>query len=152
MENQNTVVEMDMNGVEYELTSVSSSYCSMKANTTEEKVAFYNAINSPTKRLKECVNMEIALKDVYAERCTTVDVQTGEVRPMVRLVLIDDKGVSYGCCSKGTFSALQKLFSVFGTPDRWEDPIIIRPKTLSKGVNQNVLTFDLVGVKKLPKK
>lgn len=148
MENQNTVIEVDANGIEYELTAVSSSYCSMVANTPEEKVAFYNAINSPNNRLKDCVNIEIAVKDVYAERCTAVDAKTGEATPMVRMVLIDDAGVSYGCCAKGTFSALQKLFSLFGTPDKWENPIIIKPKLISKAANQNILTFDLVGVKK----
>jgi len=60
------------------------------------------------------------------------------------VVLIDDKGVSYQCVSLGIFSALKKVFAIFGTPDTWKKPIGIKVKTIDKGNNRNPMTFDLV--------
>lgn len=124
-------------------SSATMSYCSVKATTNEEKVALFNAINNPEKRLKEMVNVPIALKDVYCERVTFIDKGTGEAQPGVRMVLIAEDGTAYQAASKGVFSSLDKLFKVFGYPNTWDKPISIIPKVIDRGTNRQVLVFSL---------
>lgn len=116
----------EIGNLEQEFMSTGMSYCSFNANTPEGKVSLYTAMNNPTFRVEEKLNCTIALKDVYAEAVQFVSDKTGEVTDSVRIVLIDDEGNSYGCCSKGMFSAVKKLIQVFGAPT-WEEPILVQP-------------------------
>ena len=116
----------EIGNLEQEFMNTGMSYCSFNANTREGKVALYTAMNNPTFRVEEKLNCTIALKDIYAEAVQFVSDKTGEVIDSVRIVLIDAEGNSYGCCSKGMFSALKKLIHVFGAPT-WEEPILVQP-------------------------
>lgn len=137
-----TMVETD-DGISGELVSVSNSYCSMLAETREQKEKLFHCINSPDKRVKDCVNMKITIKDVYAET-VSLKQEDGSTEECPRIVLIDDKGVSYQCVSKGIFGAIKKIFSIFGTPDVWEKPITVMVKQINRGDNRNPLTLDIV--------
>lgn len=110
------------------------SFCSMSVNTQEEKIKLFNAMNNPEKSIKECVNMELKIKDVFVEVVQCVN-ELGEVKDCPRIVLIDEKGVGYTAVSLGVFSSLKKIFQVFGFPT-WEKPISIVPKVISKGQKQ----------------
>lgn len=123
--------------------SAQQSYSSLVPKTQEEKVAFFNAVNNPTRRLKEMVNTEIELVHIYAETIEFIDQENGEETPGVRMVLIDKNGVSYQAASKGIFSSIAKLIQIFGEPKTWKQPVKIRPKEISKGANRNVLVFEL---------
>lgn len=142
MEN-NALMMTDDNSLEISLKNAVQSYCSFVPQTQADKVKFFNAINSPQKRLRDCVNMEIKLKDIYAERCEFVNKETGEAMPGVRIVFIDADGVSYQAASKGVFTSTQKLLQILGEPALWEEPVTVVPKQISKGVNQNVLVFEI---------
>lgn len=111
------------------------SFCSMSAGTPEEKVQLFNAMNNPAKAIKECVNMELKIKDVFVEVVTCINEQTGEAKECPRIVLIDENGVGYTAVSLGVFSSLKKIFQVFGFPT-WDTPITIVPKVISKGTKQ----------------
>lgn len=126
-----------------DLTSKRTTWSSLTPKTEKEKVAFYNAVNTPTKRLKEMVNMEVEISNVYAEMIDFIDQETREVRPGVRMVFIGPDGVSYQTASKGVYSCTQKLFAIFGTPDTWKHPVKIRPREISKSANYNVLVFEI---------
>ncbi len=82
------------------------------------------------------------LKDVYMEEVMLRNEETGEVSQGVRIILIDDKQEGYVCVSTGIKNSLQKLFSIFGTPDYWASPIEIEIKQLSIGKDRNILTFN----------
>lgn len=127
-----------------DFSSKRNSFCTFTPTNQEEKIDFYNQVNTPQKRLKEMINMEINLKHVYAETIMFIDQETGEGTPGVRMVFIDDKGVSYQAASKGVYSCTQKLFQIFGMPSEWKKPVKIRPKEISKGPNSNVLVFEIV--------
>lgn len=137
-----SVLESD-EGIRGELVSATNAYCSMIADTPEAKAKMFHCINSPDKRLKDCVNMTIALRDVYAETVHLAQ-EDGSTEACPRIVLIDDKGVGYQCVSFGVFSAIKKLFSIFGTPDVWEKPIKVTVKQINRGNNRNPLTLDIV--------
>lgn len=128
MENKNELMEMQVGEIgtlEKEFTSVGQVYCSFKAETAEERAMLFTAMNNPTFTLEEKLNVTINLKDVYAEPVTLIG-EGGEIVEIVRIVLIDDEGKSYGCCSVGIFSALKKLMRVYGAPT-WEEPLKVQP-------------------------
>lgn len=125
------------------LETAAVDFCSFHAETEEEKKVLYNAMNNPDKRIEEVINIPINIRDVYAEQLEFIDEKTGEVMPGVRIVLIDTDGVSYGCASKGIYSALCKLFKVFGKPT-WENGITVIPITQqSRRENRKIYTLKL---------
>lgn len=118
------------------------NYLAKPAKTEEEGVQIYNAMTNPTGRLKDMVNMEIELDNVFAEKLEMIDQNTGELVESIRCVLITPQGESYQCVSKGVFKAIARMLQLFGTPDTWPAPKKIRPKLITAGKNQ-VLTIEM---------
>lgn len=151
MENENQIIVANrtaMNRFEDEgfnvvvdMTSAQTQFCSMSATTHEEKAALYNAMNNPDKRLADCINMTIPVKDMYIEVVNCTNEETGEVNACPRIVLIDEKGVSYQAVSIGIYSALKKAVQVFGAPT-WEKPVKMEVKQITKG-NKKMLTLNV---------
>lgn len=127
--------------VAVDMTSAQMQYTSMKAATKEEKAAMFNAMNNPDKRLADCINMQIAARDLYIEIVNCTNEETGEVTACPRIVIIDTNGVSYQCVSIGIYSALKKVIQVFGAPT-WEEPVILEVKQISKGTRK-MLTLNV---------
>lgn len=142
MENQLMVA--DEKNMLMNLTTAVMSYCSFNPKTQQEKAEFFNMVNNPEKRLKEMVNLEIELRDIYAEQCEFVNAETGAISPGVRIVFIDTNGVAYQAASKGIFTSTQKLLQIMGEPRTWKEPVKIRIKEVSKAADRNVLVFELV--------
>lgn len=115
-------------------------FCSMKPKNEDEEVILYNAMNNPEKRLSDCINMVISVKDVFCEivQCKRED----QVENVPRVVLIDDKGVGYQCVSLGVFSALRKMFAIKGFPDNWSKPLKVRVVQITKG-ERKMLTLEM---------
>lgn len=128
-----------------DLTSRTTQYCSMLAETAEEKAVLFNAMNNPANRLGDCINQTINVKDVFVEVVNCTNEQTGEVKACPRIVLIDDKNTGYQCVSIGVFSALKKLFGVYGEPQNWEKPIPLMVKQITKG-DRKMLTLNVATV------
>lgn len=126
------------------LQSIESTfYCSLKAETKEDKTKLFNAINNPEYRLKDFINKEINLRDIYCEPVMCVNAETGEPQECPRIVLIDDKGKAYQCVSIGIYSTIKKIIGMFGVPENWEEPLKIRVKQITRGLN-SMLTIELV--------
>lgn len=136
------VMEDDNNFITDLTAPAQACYCSITAETEKEKVALFNATNAPTGRLKAMINKPIKVKDVFVEVVQCVNKETGEVKKCPRTVLIDDKGNSYTAVSQGVFSALRKLFAIFGTPDTWEKPITVTPIGVQKD-KYEILTLSI---------
>lgn len=124
-----------------ELTSESVSFCSMKANDNKSKAMLFKAMNNPEKRIGDCINTLIKVKDVYCETVQVVSNETGETEWVPRVVLIDENGTAYQAVSMGVYSALAKVIRVFGMPT-WNVPIPIKIKQISRG-ERKLLTFDV---------
>lgn len=144
---ENTEVERmdDNNNFVVDLTTRTTQYCSMVADTPEEKAALFNAMNNPANRLGDCINQTIKVKDVFVEVVNCTNEQTGEVKACPRIVLIDDKNNGFQCVSIGVFSALKKLFGVYGEPQDWKKPIPIMVKQVTKG-ERKMLTLNVATV------
>lgn len=124
-----------------DLTTAQTQFCSMTAQTDEEKANLFNAINNPEKRLSDCINMKINAKDLYIEVVNCTNEETGEATACPRIVIIDDKGVSYQAVSLGIFSALKKVIQIFGAPT-WAKPIVLEVKQVTKGTRK-MLTLNI---------
>lgn len=128
-----------------DLTSRTTQYCSMVAQTANEKAILFNAMNNPAFRLGDCINQTINVKDVFVEVVNCTNEKTGEVQTCPRIVLIDDKKQGYQCVSIGVFSALKKLFGVYGEPQNWEKPVPLMVKQITKG-ERKMLTLNVATV------
>ena len=126
------------------LKSASTSYCSLNVNTQKEKEHLFNIISSPTNRIANIINEIIELKDIYVETVELTKEETGETTFAPRTILIDKNGKSFECVSIGIFSALKKLFQIFGEPCIWEKPIKIKIKQIQQGT-KSILTFSILG-------
>jgi hypothetical protein len=124
------------------LTTAKPSFCSMHGDTPEDKKRIYNAMNNPDKRLGDCINETIEAKDVFVEVVECVNKETGEMQNCPRVVLVDVKGCAYQCVSVGIFSALSKIFRVYGVPT-WEKPIKLKVKQITKS-DRKLLTLEAV--------
>ena len=126
-----------------DLTTARKSYCSMLANTDEQRAILFNATNSTPEKIADHVGEEITVKDVYVEAVQCINRETQEVRTCPRVVLISADGIGYQAVSVGIFGALKKLFAIFGTPDSWQNPRRIKIRQINLGTNR-MLTFDVI--------
>lgn len=118
---------------------VTTSFYSGKAETREEKLELYDAVQNSRHKMKEIINTPFTIKDVYAEVVTLAD---GTKAP--RVVLISPDGDSVTCVSKSILGSLQKLFSIFGQPP-YEGGITVIPKQV---VTKNGQAYTLEIVRK----
>ena len=124
-----------------EFTEQRDSFCSMAANSPEEKADLFNATNNPAHRIADYINATINVRDIFCEIVSVANRDTGEVSQCPRVVLIDENGEGYQAVSFGVFSALKKLMQVYGVPT-WEPAIPIKVQQISKGTNK-MLTFSV---------
>lgn len=114
------------------------TYCSVKAETMEEKKKLYNALESCDIVLNDIVGQTIKVKDVYIQEFPRTNKETGE--PMSnghRVILFDEEGKSYVTASNYFFVSLAKLLNAFGEPNTWKEPLAIEiTKRATKGGNQ----------------
>jgi len=132
----------DDTGLASELQSRATSFCSMVCRTPAEKARLYNLMNAPEFTVKKFINKTILVKDVFIEKVTLVNKETGELEDANRIVLIDKDGKGYQATAKGVFSALKKLVQVYGAPT-WDVPLPIIPIEISKSNDRNILTLTI---------
>lgn len=139
---ENNTEVVDGENMILDLTTRQTQYCSVVAQTDEEKALLFNATNNTAHRLSDCINMAINVKDVFVEVVNCTNQETGEVTPCPRIVLINEKGEGYQCVSMGIFSALKKLFAIYGEPKDWSKSIKLEVKQVTKG-ERKMLTLNI---------
>lgn len=130
------------NTVLYDLNNA-ESYCSIKGDTREAKVAMYNAINSPDHKLSDFIGKKLNIKDISIERVENPSDETGDMVANARVVLIDENGESYTCVSSGIYSAIKKLVAVFGEPT-WEPALPVEIQNLSTKKGRKTMTLKAI--------
>ena len=115
------------------------AYCSIVAESFDDKAKIFNAMSSPDERLRNHINEIIKIRDVYCEIVECVNKETRETSEAPRVVLIDTEGKSYQCVSTGIFNSLKRLFTVFGMPT-WDKGVPCKVKQVSNGERQ-ILTL-----------
>lgn len=101
------------------------SLCTMVVATTEDKKAFYNATQNPTHKVSEFINQPITIRDVYMEKASYVDEDTGIVTDGVKTIIITPEGEGILANSMGVARSLYALFDIFGLPSEWEEPLTV---------------------------
>lgn len=137
----NEMVEYKEQNLQQNLTESSDSFCSLKAETPEEKATLFRIMNSPEKRISDCINQTILVKDVYCEVVQVTNKETGEVNTCPRVVLVDKDGIGYQSVSFGIYGSLKKLFQVYGVPT-WNEPVPVKVIQLSREKNK-ILTLTI---------
>lgn len=122
-------------------TSRETMFCSMEPKDDKERAMLFNAMNNPDKRLGDCINTTIKMKDLFCEVVSLENKNTGEIDKCPRIVIIDDKGVGYAAVSLGIYSALKKIIALYGPPT-WEQPVPVEIKQLTKG-ERKMLTLNI---------
>lgn len=125
-----------------EVMETGVGYCSMNVQDHDQAVAFYNAVTNPTGKLKEHINETLNLVHVSVEPIE-VKSEDGTTNIAPRIVLVTDAGESYSSVSVGVYAALKRIFSLFGTPDTWKNPMPIKP-VLQANKKGQVLSIQLV--------
>ena len=96
-------------------TESADMFVSFDANSTEEKIKLYNAINSPDTRIADMVNKPILMTDVIMVKCKINERSTGLERDAVRVIIMDDNGETYTATSSGIANSIRNIFNIFGT-------------------------------------
>lgn len=127
-----------MISISEDLQSHPNSYCSIRANSVEEKKALYNMMNSADERIADCINKVINVKDIYIE---SVEVKNEEGISSIapRIILMDTEGRTYASVSVGIYNSIRKLVQVFGEPT-WADGIPVKVVQHTKG-NRKMLSL-----------
>lgn len=131
----NEMTEYREQNLQQNLTESSDSFCSLKAETPQEKATLFRIMNSPEKRISDCINQTILVKDVYCEVVQVANKETGEVNTCPRVVLVDKDGIGYQSVSFGIYGSLKKLFQVYGVPT-WEEPVPVKVIQISREKNK----------------
>lgn len=106
----------------------SQMYCSISDDgTMQSKARIFNSINSPDKRVSDCIGETISLRNIVAHPIQLVDENSGELVETMRMVLIDEDGTSYEAVSTGIVNAVSRILQIFGQPDTWTAPIKVKP-------------------------
>ena len=137
----NEMVEYREQNLQQNLTESSDSFCSLKAETPQEKATLFRIMNSPEKRISDCINQTILVKDVYCEVVQVTNKETGEVNTCPRVVLVDKDGIGYQSVSFGIYGSLKKLFQVYDVPT-WNEPVPIKVIQISREKNK-ILTLTI---------
>jgi hypothetical protein len=93
------------------------TFSSIKAESEEEKIKLLNALENCDFLLNDIAPKEIVVKDVFIQQYEK-EIE-GEKRIKYRTILFDTEGKTYVTTSNYFFFALSKIFSVLGTPDKW---------------------------------
>lgn len=133
--------------------SIGDTFCSFQPDSMEGKVRLYNAINNPDKRIADCINKVIKIRDCVikavklSEERNNVhnwtDETSGKDRDGFRVILIDEEGVSYNATSAGIYNSVSTIRSVFGQL-HFDESLTVEVNQV-KTKNGNTLTLKVVG-------
>lgn len=143
--------ELSVKAGALEIAIQEGCFCTLPMKTNEEKIRVYNAINSNSNKLRECVNKVLEVEGVYIEPAVFDEKdEDGEIIMRLdengelvtskticpRMIIFTKDGQSYTSCSMGAYNSMKRIFAMFGTPDTWKEPLKIIPVIISKGKNQ----------------
>jgi hypothetical protein len=117
-------------------------YCSLNAETTEEKKKLFNTLESCDLLLNDCVGQVIAIKDIYVEEKQVQD-EEGNLKTKWRTIIFDANGQTYATGSYGIYNILRKIFSIYGTPETWNEPLEVEVAKKNIGNGKSSLTLIL---------
>lgn len=125
-------------------TTNTRTYCSVKAETREEKIKLFNALQECDFKLNDVVGNTIAIKDVFFQEYEKEDKETGEIRLGHRTILFAEDGKTYVTASNYLYNRLRQILNVFGAPNTWSEPLKVEVAKQSLKDGKSSLTLKLV--------
>lgn len=117
-----------------------SMFTTIEGTDRKSKIAVYNAISAPEKKIAECIGEVISVKDFVIHEVTVLDEHTGELTNLLRAVLIDVNNVSYEAVSIGVANSLQRAIALVGKPSA-DEPITFKIKQKKTRNGDNKVTI-----------
>ena len=103
------------------------------------KMALYNAMQT-SDRVDEHLNETLHVTNVLAQAVEVANQETGEINSSTRVVIHAEEG-DFAASSPTLAHAFGNLFAIFGTPDKWAAPIVL--KVVEKKSRRGYKFFDL---------
>lgn len=122
----------------------SAFYCSIKDDGSRaSKIAIYNGLKSKCEQLLDFRDKVITVTDVAAHPITVVDEKTGEIKTVLRTILIGADGTNYQAVSEGVVSSLQAIYAIVGAPSWKDEPVnmLIKEEKTKKGFKVTSITL-----------
>lgn len=107
-----------------ELLNAGGIYSSISNQDQEAALEIYSAVSS-AQSLSDHLNEVIDVANIVLQPVEITDNQTGEIRQMIRSILITDKGEAFSASSDGVQTSLKNLFSIVGNPP-WNPAIPLK--------------------------
>lgn len=107
--------------------------------TTGGKMALYNAMQT-SDRVDEHLNEPLHVTNVLAQAIEVANQETGEINSSIRVVIHAEEG-DFAAASPTLAHAFGNLFSIFGTPDKWAAPLVL--KIVEKKSRRGYKFFDI---------
>lgn len=102
-----------------------SFYSSIVGDDFETRAAVLEAVMS-SESLADNLGATIDLANVIVQQIEMPDTQTGELRPVPRVLLIDASGRAFHAISGPVFRDVQNIIGILGQPSSWPKPLSIR--------------------------
>lgn len=119
----------------------SNIFTTIEGTDRKSKVAVYNAISAPDKKIAECIGEVIEIKDFVVHEVQVLDENTGELANLLRTVVISSDGTSYEAVSIGIANSLQRLIAFLGKPSEWDEPVKVKIKQKKTRNGDNKVTL-----------
>ena len=107
--------------------------------TMDGKMALYNAMQTSDK-VDEHLNEPLHVTNVMAQAIEVANQETGEINPSTRVVIHAEEG-DFAASSPTLAHSFGNLFAIFGTPDKWAAPLVL--KVVEKKSRRGYKFFDL---------
>lgn len=121
-------------------------FSSMPTKTFEEKLGTLEFLTNSTP-LDEMMGKAIQLTHYIIQPIEMPDQETGELRSVPRVILIDADGKAYHAISTGVYSSLKNISALAGMPATWEGPVTVTPNK-EKSPKGTVYTLKVGGPRK----
>lgn len=108
-------------------------------DTMDGKMALYNAVQTADK-VDEHLNEPLHVTNVLAQAIEVANQETGEINSSTRVVIHAEEG-DFAAASPTLAHAFSNLFAIFGTPDKWAAPLVL--KVVEKKSRRGYKFFDL---------
>lgn len=108
-------------------------------DTMDGKMALYNAMQTADK-VDEHLNEPLHVTNVLAQAIEVANQETGEINSSTRVVIHSEEG-DFAATSPTLAHAFGNLFAIFGTPDTWGHPLVL--KVVEKKSRRGYKFFDL---------
>lgn len=108
-------------------------------STPKGKMALYNAMQT-SGRIEDHLNETLHVKNALAQAIEVANTETGEINHSTRVVLHAEEG-DFAAASDTLAHSLGNLFSIFGTPNQWSEPLTLR--VVSKKSRRGYRYFDV---------